>query len=185
MPAFWDRDPFGRNQLRWFNGSVWTQHVSNNGRVSIDPVSTGSTNPQRDGRNADKSQRGDRSSCNPQRGKRNSDEKPVGMIGRLVGVGASYAVLVYLGIPSALIAVVLPQLGIPMIGLTIWLVVRVNRRVSRATQRGVDAVSAQLARFLAEFRAYESKWGAWTPPDSDGPSQNFGGNQKFDNTPSA
>jgi hypothetical protein len=171
--------------LRWFNGSVWTEHVSNNGRVSVDPVSTGSSNPPQDGRNADKSQRGDRGTYNPQRGKRTSYDKPVGIIGRLAGVGAGYVVLVYLGIPSALITVVFPQLGIPMIGLTIWLVLRAGKRVSRSTQRGVDFVSAQLARFLEEFRAYESKWGAWTSPDSDGRSQNFGGNQRFDNTPSA
>ena len=185
MPASWERDPFGRNQLRWFNGYVWTEHVSNNGRVSVDPVSTGSNNPQNDGLDADKSRRGDRSSYNPQPGKRKLDNKPVGIIGRLAGVGASYAVLVYLGIPSALITIVFPPLGILMIGLTFWLMVRASRRVSQATQRGVDAVSAQLARFFAELRAYENKWGAWTPPDSDDQSQNFGGNQRFDNAPSA
>ena len=185
MPASWERDPFGRNQLRWFNGSVWTEHVSNNGRVSVDPVSTGSSNPQPDGRNADKSQRGDRGSYSPHRGDRNADGQQVGIIGSLAGIGAGYAVLVYLGIPSVLIAVVFPPVGIVLIGLTIWLVVRSGRRVSRATQRGVDAVSAQLARFFDELRAYENKWGAWTPPDADGPSNNFGGNQRFDNTPSA
>lgn len=167
MPASWERDPFGRNQYRWFDGSVWTDHVSNNGRVSSDPIPSTSANPPRDNRGAN----------NQPVGKK-KDGKPVGMIGELAGIGAGYAVLVYLGIPSGLALFFFPPLGIVMCGLTFWLAARARRRVRRATQRGVEIVAARLAQFIAEYRSYESKWGSWTPPDSDGPPRNFGGNQR-------
>jgi hypothetical protein len=37
-PAEWLADPTGRNQLRYWNGSIWTEHVSNNGVQSTDPL---------------------------------------------------------------------------------------------------------------------------------------------------
>jgi uncharacterized protein YxjI len=36
-PAGWYADPLGRHQLRYFDGSQWTEHVSSNGQTSIDP----------------------------------------------------------------------------------------------------------------------------------------------------
>jgi uncharacterized protein YxjI len=36
-PAGWYADPLGRHQLRYFDGSQWTEHVSSNGTTSIDP----------------------------------------------------------------------------------------------------------------------------------------------------
>jgi hypothetical protein len=32
----WAADPFGRHQLRYFDGKVWTKHVSDNSTVSLD-----------------------------------------------------------------------------------------------------------------------------------------------------
>jgi hypothetical protein len=39
QPAAWHPDPSGRHQLRYFDGTAWTQHVSNQGLVSSDPAS--------------------------------------------------------------------------------------------------------------------------------------------------
>ena len=36
-PANWYPDPAGRFELRYWNGSAWTEHVSRNGQQSIDP----------------------------------------------------------------------------------------------------------------------------------------------------
>lgn len=36
--AGWKSDPLGRHQLRYWDGSVWTSNVSNNGTMSLDPV---------------------------------------------------------------------------------------------------------------------------------------------------
>ena len=36
--ANWYADPTGRHQLRYHNGSTWTEHISNNGQQSTDPV---------------------------------------------------------------------------------------------------------------------------------------------------
>ena len=36
-PAGWFADPLGRHQMRYFDGSQWTEHVSTNGRTGIDP----------------------------------------------------------------------------------------------------------------------------------------------------
>jgi Protein of unknown function (DUF2510) len=33
----WYADPLGRHQLRYFDGSQWTEHVSSNGTTSVDP----------------------------------------------------------------------------------------------------------------------------------------------------
>lgn len=37
-PANWYPDPTGRHELRWFDGSMWTDHVSTRGVTAIDPV---------------------------------------------------------------------------------------------------------------------------------------------------
>ncbi len=36
-PANWYADPAGRYELRYWNGSAWTEHVSRNGQQSVDP----------------------------------------------------------------------------------------------------------------------------------------------------
>lgn len=36
--ANWYADPTGRHQLRYHNGTTWTEHISNNGQQSTDPV---------------------------------------------------------------------------------------------------------------------------------------------------
>lgn len=39
-PADWYPDPYGRHELRYWDGAAWTDHVSSNGRQSSDPVAT-------------------------------------------------------------------------------------------------------------------------------------------------
>ena len=36
-PPNWYPDPFGRHEMRYFDGANWTEHVSSHGRVSTDP----------------------------------------------------------------------------------------------------------------------------------------------------
>ncbi len=38
VPASWLADPSGRHQLRYWDGTRWTEHVSDNGVTSVDPV---------------------------------------------------------------------------------------------------------------------------------------------------
>lgn len=38
VPAQWAADPHGRHQHRWWDGTRWTEHVSNDGVVTADPV---------------------------------------------------------------------------------------------------------------------------------------------------
>ncbi|MGO9559983.1 MAG: DUF2510 domain-containing protein [Acidimicrobiales bacterium] len=38
LAASWVQDPTGRHELRYFDGSKWTEHVSNQGQTSIDPI---------------------------------------------------------------------------------------------------------------------------------------------------
>jgi len=37
VPANWYKDPSGRFELRYWNGSQWTEHVSTAGKQSTDP----------------------------------------------------------------------------------------------------------------------------------------------------
>jgi len=37
-PASWHPDPMGRHQLRYWDGKVWTDHVSNNGVQATDAL---------------------------------------------------------------------------------------------------------------------------------------------------
>ncbi len=32
----WYADPYGRHEARWFDGNIWTEHVSSHGRQSVD-----------------------------------------------------------------------------------------------------------------------------------------------------
>jgi uncharacterized protein YxjI len=36
-PAGWHPDPMGRHELRYWDGTQWTEHVSSHGRQSVDP----------------------------------------------------------------------------------------------------------------------------------------------------
>jgi uncharacterized protein YxjI len=36
-PAAWHPDPYGRHELRYWDGSQWTEHVSSHGKQSVDP----------------------------------------------------------------------------------------------------------------------------------------------------
>ena len=38
--ADWYPDPYGRSELRYWDGAVWTDHVSSNGKQGTDPVAT-------------------------------------------------------------------------------------------------------------------------------------------------
>ena len=37
-PADWYPDPLGRHELRYWDGTQWTEHVSSHGRQSVDPL---------------------------------------------------------------------------------------------------------------------------------------------------
>ncbi len=41
----WYADPFGRHELRYYDGSTWTEHVSSHGRAGVDPPAGGSHVP--------------------------------------------------------------------------------------------------------------------------------------------
>jgi uncharacterized protein YxjI len=36
-PAAWHPDPYGRHELRYWDGTRWTEHVSSNGQQAVDP----------------------------------------------------------------------------------------------------------------------------------------------------
>jgi uncharacterized protein YxjI len=40
-PPNWYPDPSGRHQLRYFDGTQWTEHVSSNGNQAVDPLRPG------------------------------------------------------------------------------------------------------------------------------------------------
>jgi uncharacterized protein YxjI len=44
-PAAWHPDPFGRHELRYWDGHQWSEHVSSHGRQSVDPPVGGSAVP--------------------------------------------------------------------------------------------------------------------------------------------
>ena len=44
-PANWHPDPFGRHELRYWDGGQWTHHVASRGRQEIDPPVGGSPVP--------------------------------------------------------------------------------------------------------------------------------------------
>src|SRR5262245_7723123 len=44
-PANWHPDPFGRHELRYWDGAQWTEHVSSNGKQSVDPPTGASAVP--------------------------------------------------------------------------------------------------------------------------------------------
>jgi hypothetical protein len=44
-PPDWYPDPFGRHELRYWDGGQWTQHVASRGRQEIDPPAGGSPVP--------------------------------------------------------------------------------------------------------------------------------------------
>ncbi len=44
-PASWYPDPLGRHELRYWDGSQWTEHVSSHGRQAVDPPTQGSHIP--------------------------------------------------------------------------------------------------------------------------------------------
>ena len=44
-PADWHPDPFGRHEMRYWDGTQWTEHVSSHGRQSVDPPVGGSPVP--------------------------------------------------------------------------------------------------------------------------------------------
>jgi hypothetical protein len=37
-PAGWHRDPHGRHEMRYWDGTRWTEHVSTGGRTALDPA---------------------------------------------------------------------------------------------------------------------------------------------------
>jgi hypothetical protein len=37
-PAAWHPDPTGRFDLRWWDGRLWTEHVTQDGRPAVDPI---------------------------------------------------------------------------------------------------------------------------------------------------
>ncbi len=41
----WLPDPEGRHQLRWWDGTAWTEHVSDQGQQGIAPLSDSTTPP--------------------------------------------------------------------------------------------------------------------------------------------
>ncbi|HEV8296133.1 MAG TPA: phospholipid scramblase-related protein [Acidimicrobiales bacterium] len=40
-PPNWYPDPSGRHELRYYDGTTWTEHVSSSGRQSVDPIAPG------------------------------------------------------------------------------------------------------------------------------------------------
>jgi uncharacterized protein YxjI len=55
-PPDWYPDPYGRHEMRYYDGSQWTEHVSSHGKQSVDPPGGTSHVPTVD-RNTEKIQR--------------------------------------------------------------------------------------------------------------------------------
>lgn len=56
-PPDWYPDPYGRHEMRYFDGSQWTEHVTSHGRQSVDPPGGVSHVPTVAPRPADKLQK--------------------------------------------------------------------------------------------------------------------------------
>src|SRR5258705_4596 len=41
-PPGWDADPYGRHELRYWDGDGWTEHVSDHGETAVDAPQTAS-----------------------------------------------------------------------------------------------------------------------------------------------
>jgi hypothetical protein len=46
IPAGWNPDPYGLHALRYWDGTQWTEHVSDHGDTSVDPLPEAETPPQ-------------------------------------------------------------------------------------------------------------------------------------------
>jgi uncharacterized protein YxjI len=44
-PPGWFPDPFGRHEIRWWDGTRWTEHVASHGRQGVDPPTGGNQIP--------------------------------------------------------------------------------------------------------------------------------------------
>ena len=55
-PAGWHPDPYGRHELRYWDGGQWTEHVSSHGRQAVDPP-VGTTHVPAVSRSTDKVRR--------------------------------------------------------------------------------------------------------------------------------
>lgn len=93
-------------------------------------------------------------------------DKPVGIIGTTSGLVASYAVLVYLGIPTGVMLFLFPPVGFVMLGITLWASLSAFKRVSKSTQRGVDALGQHLTSTSPSAPTQSEKQ---TPPKSSAP----------------
>ena len=54
--AAWFPDPYGRAELRYWDGTAWTDHVSSNGRTAMDPIAQATVKEVVANANADKIQ---------------------------------------------------------------------------------------------------------------------------------
>lgn len=55
-PADWYPDPYGRSELRYWDGAAWSEHVSSNGKQTVDPVGLNQAPAQVSGVRSDKVQ---------------------------------------------------------------------------------------------------------------------------------
>ena len=45
-PSGWYPDPYGRHEMRYWDGARWTEHVADGGAPKVDPVPSESYIPQ-------------------------------------------------------------------------------------------------------------------------------------------
>lgn len=67
VAADWYPDPYGRSELRYWDGAAWTDHVSSNGRQGTDPVNTATVKEVTNMRNDKVAQQVDRHFDNAER----------------------------------------------------------------------------------------------------------------------
>jgi uncharacterized protein YxjI len=67
VAADWYPDPYGRSELRYWDGVAWTDHVSSNGRQGTDPVNTATVKEVTNMRNDKVAQQVDRHFDNAER----------------------------------------------------------------------------------------------------------------------